>query len=115
VSYTTTVKSTSFTLAPATPTLLLAFQPNRKLLMLAVNNVNPATFKFGSAPASATDGFTLAGASASGGQGGSFLLTDATKPPLHLNNGCCPVDAVYAYSTLGTTVSVQEGTVAAFI
>ena len=33
----------------------------------------------------------------------------------HTTQGDCPVDAVYGYSALGTTISVQEGTVAAFL
>jgi hypothetical protein len=78
--------------------------------MLTVNGVNPATFAFQRAPASATDGFTLGAASVSGGQGGSLLLVEDTET-LQTNT---PVDAVYAYSQLGTTVTVLEGTVANF-
>jgi hypothetical protein len=111
VTYNQTVKSTSYVLSPATPTLLIPLNPNRRLLMLSVNDVNPATFKFGSAPTSATDGLTLGAASVSGGQGGSFLLSDGDS---HTTQGDTPVDAVYAYSTLGTSVNVEEGMVYAF-
>jgi hypothetical protein len=76
-----------------------------------VNGINPATFKFGSAPTSATDGFTLDPASASGGQGGSLFLSNGDS---HTTQGDTPVDAVYAYSTGGTTVTIEEGTVYAF-
>jgi hypothetical protein len=111
VSYNQTFKSKSFTLAPATPTFLVALNPNRKLLFLGVNGIAPATFKFGSAPASAIDGITLGAASVSGEQGGSALFTEDTETL----NSATPVDAVYAYSTNGTTVVVVEGTVAAFL
>jgi hypothetical protein len=73
-----------------------------------VNGVNPATFKFGSAPTSATDGVTLGAASVSGGQGGSLLLSDGDS---HTTQGDTPVDAVYAYSALGTTIAIEEGMV----
>ena len=110
--YNQTFKSQSFTLAPATPTFLIAMNPQRRLLLIQINGVNPATIKFGSAPASATDGFTLGGASVSGEQGGSILFSSGDTPSL---SGIAPVDAVYAYSTLGTTINVQEGTVYAFL
>jgi hypothetical protein len=73
--------------------------------MLGVSGVAPATFKFGSPPQNATDGVTLGAASVSGEQGGSLLLTQ----------GDTPVDAIYVYSTVGTTVNVHEGTVFAFL
>jgi hypothetical protein len=110
--YNQTFVSKSFTLAPATPTFLIAMNPVRRLLLLTVNGINPATFKFQSAPASATDGLTLGGASVSGGQGGSFLLSDGNS---QTTAGDTPVDAVWAYSQLGTSVNVEEGTVAAFL
>jgi hypothetical protein len=112
VTYNLTAKSISFVLAPAAPTLLIAKNPVRRLLSLSVNGINPATFKLQSAPASATDGLTLGAASISGEQGGSLLLSDGNSPT---TGGDTPVDAVYAYSTLGTTVSVIEGTVYAFL
>jgi hypothetical protein len=43
-----------------------------------------------------------------------FALRFPSAAPL-FDGGATPVDAVYAYSTLGTTISVQEGTVAAFL
>jgi hypothetical protein len=109
--YNQTFASKSFTLAPATPTFLLALNPNRRLLLLQVNGVNPAAFKFQSAPVSATDGITLGAASMSGGQGGSILFTEDNETIQTMT----PVDAVYAYSTLGTTVTIVEGTVANFM
>jgi hypothetical protein len=87
--------------------------PARRLLLLCVNGTSPATFKFGSAPASATDGVTLGAASVSGGQGGSLFLSDGNSPTI--SGGDTPVDSVWAYSTLGTTVNVEEGTVYAFL
>lgn len=38
-----------------------------------------------------------------------------TRGSLLLTQGDTPVDAIYVYSTLGTTVNVHEGTVAAFL
>jgi len=112
VTYSLTVTSTSFSLAPNTPILLLPLNPVRRLLCIANTGVNPVAIKFQSAPASATDGFTLGAASVSGGQGGSILLSDGES---HTTQGDCAVDAVYAYSTGGTTVNVEEGTVYAFV
>jgi hypothetical protein len=109
--YSITISSRSFTLAPATPLLLASLNPRRKLLLLANTGVNPAAFKFQSAPASATDGVTLDPASAAGGQGGSFLRSDSGKTI----NGECPVDSIWAYSQAGTTVSIEEGTEYAFL
>jgi hypothetical protein len=111
VSYNQTFKSTSFTLAPATPTLLVAANPNRRTLLLCVNGTAPAAFCFQRAPANATDGITLGAAVVSGEQGGSILLT-ADSPTIQ---SLCPIDSVYAYSALGTTVNVVEGTVYAFL
>jgi hypothetical protein len=85
--------------------------PNRRLLLLQVNGINPATFKFQSQPASATDGMTLGAASISGDQGGSVIFTEDIEGIGSL----CPVDAVWAYSALGTTVCAEEGTVANFL
>jgi hypothetical protein len=112
VTYAQTFKSTSYTLPPATPTFLIPLNPVRRFLLLSVNGVNPATFKFQSPPASAVDGLTLDGASVSGGQGGSILFSDSESKT---TQGYTPVDAVYAISALGTTVTVEEGTVYAFL
>jgi hypothetical protein len=112
VTYNQHFKSQSFTLAPATPTFLIATNPNRRALWLSVNGAAPATFKFGSAPANATDGITLGAASVSGEQGGSLFLSDGNS---QTTAGDTPVDSVWAYSTLGTTVNVNEGAVAAFL
>jgi hypothetical protein len=70
-------------------------------MLLEVNGSNPATFKFQTAPASATDCFTLDPASTSSGQGGSL---DLQGPD------CTPIDAIWAISTLGTTVTLHEVT-----
>ena len=90
----------SFTLTAATPRLLVPANPARHVLMLEVTGTSPATFKFGSTPSGATDGIAFDGASSSGGQGGSLLLTGDD----------CPIDVIYATSTVGTTVTVLEGT-----
>jgi hypothetical protein len=93
--------SNSFTLAPATAKLLLAQNLVRNGLMIQNCGVAPCTFKFQSAPASATDGFTLDPASAAAGQGGSLELHGTNETP---------IDSLWAYSTLGTTVTVHEST-----
>ena len=93
------ITSQSFTLAAATPTLISQTNAGRKILRLDVNGTNPATFKFGVGPASALDGIPLAAAPAVGQPGGNIFLSE----------GDAPIDAVYAYSTLGTTVTVSEG------
>jgi hypothetical protein len=103
--YTQTFTPRSLTLAPATAALLAVANPGRRLLLLGVSGTAPATFKFGSAPANALDGVTLGAASIAGEQGGSLLLTQ----------GDTPVDAIYAFSTLATTVNVHEGTVFSFL
>ena len=110
--YNLTIKFQSFTLAPATPTFLVSMNPNRRLLLLQVTGVNPAVFCFQRAPVSATDGLTLGAASISGEQGGSFLISNGNS---QTTAGDTPVDFVWAYSTLGTTVNVEEGTVYAFL
>jgi hypothetical protein len=110
VTYNQTFKSTSYILAPATPTFLIPLNPIRRLLCIQNNGVNSVAIKFQTAPASAIDGVTLDGASVSGGQGGSILFSHDSPT----TQGNCPVDALWAYSTLGTTVSIDEGTVYAF-
>ena len=109
--FSTTANAFTFTLAPSTPTLIVGFNANRRSLLLQVNGTNPATFKFQSPNSSAVDGFCLDGASATGGEGGSLLLAWDSEEMTE----CCPVDAVYAYSTLGTSVTCLEGTVAEFL
>jgi hypothetical protein len=55
-----TATGQSFTLPPATPVLVAPLNTSRKLLMLEnTGGANPVTLKFQTAPASATDGFTL--------------------------------------------------------
>jgi hypothetical protein len=91
-----TVTTLSFTLAAATPTLLLPLDTTRRSLLRATTGTAPAVWKFGSAPTSATDGVVLDSTSAVGGR----LLATGDQ---------CPVDPVYAYSTAGTTVTVEVG------
>jgi hypothetical protein len=91
-----TITTTSVTLAPATATLILGADPTRQSLLRSVNTANPATWKFGSAPASAGDGLVLDSTTA---QGARVLLQGAFVP----------VDAVWAWSQLGTTVAVEVG------
>lgn len=110
--FSTTATAFSYTLAPATPKLILAQNVGRTMLLLQnTGGSNPATFKFQTAPASATDGFTLDPASTSGGQGGSLLLGVETDT-IDWN---CPIDAIWAYSQLGTNVTVIEGVVYEFL
>jgi hypothetical protein len=91
-----TITTTSLTLAAATPTQILSADTTRLLLLRSVNGANPCTWKFGSAPASASDGLVLDSTTA---QGGRVLLTGASVP----------VDAVWCWSQLGTTVTVEVG------
>ena len=111
LTYNLTTSIQSFTLAPGTPKLLVPLNPLRKSLLLQIVGANPAAFKFQSAPVSATDGITLGSANTVGGQGGSFEISDSGKTL----DGCCPVDAIYAFSQAGTTVIVSEGTVSSFL
>ena len=94
------IKTTSVAVPAATPTPLVGANNDRKHLCIVVNGVNPATIKFGSAPASATDGISLDGASATGGQGGSVWYGELDAP----------TDPVFAWSTSGTTIGVAQGT-----
>jgi len=93
---TSTVTTLSVTLAPATPTQILPANPSRNYLLRSCNGANPSTWKFGSAPASATDGLVLDATTA---QGGRTLVTGPQTPQ----------DAIWAYSQLGTTVCVESG------
>jgi hypothetical protein len=91
-----TVTTTSFTLLAAVAVQLLPADPTRQLLLRAVTSTNPATFKFGSAPTSASDGLALDSTTAAGGR---ILLTGASTA----------IDSVWAFSQLGTTVCVEVG------
>jgi hypothetical protein len=93
--------SQSFTLTANTPKLLAPQNLARLGMLLENTGTNPSTFKFQTAPVSATDGFTLDPPSTSGGQGGCLELQGPD---------CVPIDAIYAYSTLGTTVTLHEVT-----
>jgi hypothetical protein len=94
---TATVTTTTVILAAATPTLILAANPSRSSLLRSVTGANPCTFKFQTAPVSATDGLVLDNTTA---QGGRQLITGPSTP----------VDAIFGYSTLGTTVCCEVGT-----
>jgi hypothetical protein len=91
MSFTTT--TTSFTLSAGVAQQLFALDTTRtSLLRTNTGATNPATFKFGSGPASATDGVVFAVSSA------PVLITGAA---------ITPVDSVWAYSASGTTVTVE--------
>lgn len=94
------IKTNSFAIPAATPTPLVGANNDRKYLTIVVNGINPCTIKFGSAPTSVTDGISLDGASTSGGQGGSIWYGELDAP----------IDAIFAWSTLGTSVGVAQGT-----
>jgi hypothetical protein len=93
-----TFNSQSFTLT-GTAKLLAPQNLARQGMILQNCGTNPATFKFQTAPASATDGFTLDPASASGGQGGTLELQGTNETP---------IDAIWAMSAAGTTVTFHE-------
>ena len=93
---TTTVSSFSFIFPAATAVQFLPEDSGRRSLLRATTGTNPAVFKFGSAPTSATDGVVLDSTTAVGGR-------------LYAGSVDCPTDAVWAYSTAGTTVSVEVG------
>jgi hypothetical protein len=97
ISMTATVTTTTVTLAPATATLILAANPGRTSLLRSVSGANPCTFKFQTPPAGVTDGLVLDNSTS---QGGRQLITGPSTP----------VDAIYGFSTLGTTVCVEVGT-----
>ncbi len=93
---TATTSTTTVTLAPATATLIVPFDPSRTSLLRSVTGANPCTFKFQTAPVSATDGLVLDNTTA---QGGRQLITGPSTP----------VDAIYGWSTLGTVVCIEAG------
>jgi hypothetical protein len=94
-----TITSISKTLAAATAAILVPASSQRTFLSIQnTGGTNPFVFKIGSAPLSATDGICLDPASAVGGQGGSYEFSDKV-----------PVDAIYGYSTAGTTVNISDG------
>jgi hypothetical protein len=99
-----TINSISKTIAAATPLLIAPASAERAFLCVQnTGGTNPLVFKTGSAPQSATDGICLDPASAVGGQGGSYEFRDRV-----------PTDAIYGYSTGGTTVVVFDGTDAGY-
>ena len=92
----TTVTSLSFTLPPATAIMLLPMDSTRRSLLRCTTGTNPAVWKFGTGPTNANDGVVLDSTTAVGGR--LFVAADE-----------CPADSVCAYSTSGTTVSVEVG------
>jgi hypothetical protein len=88
--------SSGVTLAPATAAKIASQSFDRVSLILQVTGA--ASFGFGAAPAAGT-GISLDGASAAGGQGGSYQI----------NGDATPSDEIWAISTPGTTVTVVEG------
>lgn len=95
-----TLTETTTTLAANTPALIAAASPGCRVFIISNNGTGSLVWKAKSAPASATDGMPLDPASGAGGQGGIIVLTgdDAVG------------DAIYAWSTAGTTVNVKQGT-----
>lgn len=93
------VVETSTTLAANTPVLIAPASLGCSLFIIANSGTGSLVWKAGSAPASATDGTPLDPASAAGGQGGSIVLT----------GDAAIADAIYAWSTAGTTVNVKQG------
>ncbi len=93
---TASITTTTVVLAPATPTLILAADPSRTSLLRSVSGANPCTFKFQTPPASVADGLVLDNSTV---QGGRQLITGPSTP----------VDAIYGWSTLGTTVVCEVG------
>jgi hypothetical protein len=90
---------TSTTLSAMTPVQIAPACPNIQGLVISNSGTGSLCFKFGSAPASAVDGTGLDPASTAGGQGGSMVLT----------GDVCFSDAIWAWSTAGTTVNVKQG------
>jgi hypothetical protein len=84
------------TLPPATAVQLLPADSTRQLLLRATTSANPASWKFGNAPISASDGLVLDTTTLAGGR---QLLTGASVP----------IDSVWPFSQLGTTVCVEVG------
>jgi hypothetical protein len=92
-------QETSTTLAANTPVQIAPKCPGIQTLVISNNGTGTLVWKVGSAPTSATDGCGLDPASTSGGQGGSIVLTGEAAYS----------DAVFAWSTAGTTVNVKQG------
>jgi hypothetical protein len=99
VSFTTSGVVTSTTLAANTPAQIAGQMLGNRLLIIANNGAGSLVWKTKTAPASATDGVPLDPASSAGGQGGSIVLTGDVALS----------DAIYAWSTAGTTVTVLQG------
>lgn len=97
---TVSVKETTTTLSANTPVQIAPASPGCSVFIIANNGTGSMVWKCGSAPASATDGTPLDPASGAGGQGGAVVLTGADAIG----------DAIFAWSTAGTTVNVKQGT-----
>ena len=79
---------TSTTLAAGVAAQIAAPLSGCTCNIISNNGTAPMVFKFGSSPTSAIDGIGLDGASSSGGQGGSMVLTGAAAFS----------DAIFAFS-----------------
>ena len=93
------VTTTIYNLTPATKTpIASAKQGRRSLVIQNIGASNPVSISTDSGM-SAAEGIGLDPASVAGGQGGSYERFGDD----------CPVNAFWAYSTLGTKIVVQEG------
>jgi hypothetical protein len=95
-----TVTETTTTLAANTPVQIAPASPGCSVFIISNTGTGDLVFKTKSAPSAATDGTPLGAASGAGGQGGVIVLTG--------NDAIA--DAIYAWSTVGTTVNVKQGT-----
>ena len=90
-----TYTTTSVTLSAGVAQQILPADATRQSLLRSTNT-GIATWKFQSAPASASDGTVLDPSTATGGR-------------VFLSGTAVPVDAVYAFSTAGGVVAVEVG------
>jgi hypothetical protein len=93
------ITETTTTLAANTPVQIAPQMSGCSLFIIANNGTGSLVWKCGSLPTSAADGTPLDPASSAGGQGGSAVFTDGTAIK----------DAIFAWSTAGTTVNVKQG------
>jgi hypothetical protein len=89
--------STPITLAPAAGAPLVDANLRRAYLAVQVTGANPATVDFGAIP-TAGAGITLDGGTGAATQGGSWEWVFSI-----------PTEALYGFSTAGTTIVVIEG------
>lgn len=84
-------------LAPSVGQKLVDVNTSRKYLLVQNTGTNPLTVREDSIPAAGA-GLSLDGASLAGGQGGTWNPTDVV-----------PTNALFGFSTAGSTVVVVEG------